>query len=148
MKFNENSQNIKVALTEKALSMAIDIITQQKLPVLYCNTNLTDIQIVQKIVSLEAGIDIKNLKSGLLNDHEYKSILNVVEKIYEAPLYICEYTYENIEQRKETFIELSKKENIKIIFIDYEKKDKDLVNKIIDGTVIPIIAIENEGNNI
>ena len=139
---NEN----KIDLNEKALLLALDVLMKENLPILYCNFNLTDVQIIQKIISVESGIDIIKLKSGFLNKNEYENIKNTMKNIYEAPLYILDKFCE-IEQIFKNIAELSKEKNVKKLYIDYSEKDKEIVKKIVDESIISVIEILNKNNN-
>jgi len=141
-----DSNRNKMDLNEKALLLALDVLMKENLPILYCNFDLTDVQIIQKIISVESGIDIIKLKSGLLNMNEYENIKNTMKNIYEAPLHILGKTCE-IGQIKKIITELSKEKNVKKMYIDYSEKDKEIVKKIVDESIISVIKILYEYNN-
>jgi replicative DNA helicase len=139
---DEKNQNFQA----KALSMAVDMAMYQKFSVLYSNFNMTDIQIVMKIISMETGIKLEKIKEGSLTSQDYRDIVNCCEKIYEMPFSILDFdgNIEKVEQIKEIIKKISEENKIKIMFIDYEEKKKEIIKKLIDGTYVPIVAISNK----
>ena len=84
--------------TNIALQMALQILFQEKSPVLYININLSDVEIVTNIISLKSGVKSENIKSGFLNTGDYEKIVNIMQDIYEAPIHIINCSIEDDEQ--------------------------------------------------
>jgi replicative DNA helicase len=139
---DEKNQNFQT----KALSLAVDMAMHQNFSVLYSNFNMTDKQIVMKIISMETGIKLEKIKGCSLTSQDYRFIVNCCKKIYEMSFSILDFNdnIEKVEQIKEIIKKISEENKIKIMFIDYEEKKKEFIKKLIDGTYIPIVAILNK----
>jgi len=124
-------------LTNKALIMAIDVLFKEKIPVLYMDSNISNIEIVQIIISIKSGVNLAKIKSGSLGTEDLENMVNVIHEIYEAPMYILDCSIENIELIKQ----LINEKGIRKMFIDYEEKYKEYIDEIKRDTIIPIVAI-------
>jgi len=123
---------------EDALHMALELAFQKNIRIVYWNTHLDNIHVIRKIVNTEY----------FLKKYRYRGILDAVCKLSdETSFYLSHFSLDNediiniIQEKINTF-------GIKIMLIDYEEKDKELISKIEKSLNIPVIAVLNQNKTI
>ena len=119
---------------EDALNIALELVFKKNIPVVYWNTNLDNIQVIRKIVSTEY----------FLNEFEYKGILDAICKLSDIRFGLYHFSLDN-EDLINTIHKITSK--YEIMLIDYEKKDKELIERIEKISNIPVIAVINSIKN-
>lgn len=75
----------KTALT---LNLAHNIATKTELPVLLFSLEMSKEQIVDRMLSMESGVDAWNIRTGNLSDSDFEKIGHAMGTLSEAPIYI------------------------------------------------------------
>lgn len=75
----------KTALT---LNLAHNIATKTELPVLLFSLEMSKEQIVDRMLSMESGVDAWNIRTGNLSDSDFEKIGQAMGTLSEAPIYI------------------------------------------------------------
>ncbi len=80
---------------------------------------MSNLQLVQRLISLEAEIEGSKLRSGQLEDYEWQQLQSAVEKLSEAPIYIDDTPGINIFELRAKCRRLKKQYDIDLVVIDY-----------------------------
>ncbi|MBN1525035.1 MAG: replicative DNA helicase [Spirochaetales bacterium] len=108
-----------VGKTAFALSMAANISMKQKTPVGFFTLEMSGMALIQRLLSSEARLGSKKLRSGLLRPADFHSITEAAGKIYEAELYIEDSPNLKLLDLRALARRMKLQQNIEIIFIDY-----------------------------
>jgi replicative DNA helicase len=74
--------------TALALNLAHNVATLSKQPVLLFSLEMSKEQLVDRLLSMESGVDAWALRTGNLNDSDFEKIGNAMGTLSEAPIYI------------------------------------------------------------
>jgi len=108
-----------IGKTALALNMAAHIAFKHHIPAAFFSLEMSDIALAQRLISSEARVDGKKLRSGYLNSDDFRSILDVVGKMNEAPFYIVDMPNMKILDLRSQARKLRAQEKVEIIFVDY-----------------------------
>jgi len=105
--------------TAIALSMAANISIRQSRPAAFFSLEMSDQSLMLRLLSAEAGIDSKKLRTGFFASSDFEKIWSAGELIHRAPLYIVDMPIMKMLDIQEMARMLKIQENVEIIFIDY-----------------------------
>jgi replicative DNA helicase len=108
-----------IGKTALALTMATNIAIHRKIPTAFFTLEMSDIALVQRLVSGEANIESNALRLGKLKPSEFTKLLDAAGKIYEAPLYIVDMPNMKLLDLRSQARRLRAQQKVEIIFIDY-----------------------------
>jgi replicative DNA helicase len=74
--------------TALSLNLAHNIATKTELPVLLFSLEMSKEQIVDRMLSMESGVDAWNIRTGNLSDNDFEKIGQAMGTLSEAPIYI------------------------------------------------------------
>jgi replicative DNA helicase len=74
--------------TALALNFAHNVAVQSKLPVLMFSLEMSKEQLVDRLLSMESGVDAWALRNGNLTDSDFEKIGHAMGTLSEAPMYI------------------------------------------------------------
>lgn len=74
--------------TAFALNLAHNIATQAAQPVLLFSLEMSKEQLVDRLLSMESGVDAWNIRTGNLSDSDFEKIGHAMGTLSEAPIYI------------------------------------------------------------
>lgn len=74
--------------TALALNIAHNIATITELPVLFFSLEMSKEQIVDRLLSMESGVDAWSIRTGNLSDADFEKIGQAMGTLSEAPIYI------------------------------------------------------------
>jgi replicative DNA helicase len=74
--------------TALSLNLAHNIATKTDLPVLVFSLEMSKEQIVDRMLSMESGVDAWNIRTGNLSDTDFEKIGQAMGTLSEAPIYI------------------------------------------------------------
>jgi len=106
----------KTALT---LSMARNIAVGQKIPVAFFSLEMASVQLITRLISSETGLSSEKLRTGKLEDHEWKQLNVGVKDLEVAPLFIDDTPSLSIFDLRAKARRLASQHGIKMIMIDY-----------------------------
>lgn len=74
--------------TALALNLAHNVATQSQRPVLLFSLEMSKEQLVDRMLSMESGVDASNIRTGNLSDSDFEKIGQAMGTLSEAPIYI------------------------------------------------------------
>lgn len=80
---------------------------------------MSNIQLVQRLISMEAEISGSKLRSGQLEDYEWQQLQSAIEKMSEVPIYIDDTPGINIFELRAKCRRMKMQHDIQMIVIDY-----------------------------
>ncbi|MDR1837052.1 MAG: replicative DNA helicase [Treponema sp.] len=108
-----------VGKTALALNMAAYIAFHRRISAAFFSLEMSDIALVQRLISSEAMVLAQNIRSGFLSTGDYKKIVDVMSVIYEAPLHIVDMPNMKLLDLRSQARKLCSQQQVEIIFIDY-----------------------------
>jgi len=108
-----------VGKTALALNMASHIAFHKKISAAFFSLEMSDIALVQRLISSEAMVQAQNIRSGFLSTGDYKKIVDVMSVIYEAPFHIVDMPNMKLLDLRAQARKMRAQQQIEIIFIDY-----------------------------
>ncbi len=90
-----------------------------KYPVAIFSLEMANKQLVQRLISMEAGIEGKKLRNGKMSEDEWKRLHAAVDKLSDLPIYIDDTPGINIFELRAKCRRLKKNHGISLIVIDY-----------------------------
>ena len=128
--------------TSLALQIAKNIAQVCNLPSCFFGFDMSKEEITYKIISMEAGIDARHLKKGLLTSEDWTVTNQIIEELGKLPIFIEDnkkITIDEIKIECRRIISESKKKSIGLIAIDsynminsqdtdnYQNKKKNII---------------------
>jgi replicative DNA helicase len=108
-----------VGKTAFAITIAVDIAIKRKEPVGFFSAEMTSMAIMERILSAEAKVDSKRIRSALLRTQDTTSIIDAAGRIYEGKLYIQDTPHIKLFDLRSQARRMKREKGIKILFIDY-----------------------------
>ncbi len=108
-----------VGKTALALTMAANMSIKNKIPVGFFTLEMSEMALMNRLISSESRINSNKLRSGLLKPSDFHNLTEAAGRIYEAPLYIDDTPNMKILDLRAQARRMLSKEGVKIIFVDY-----------------------------
>jgi replicative DNA helicase len=108
-----------VGKTALAMSMAAHIAVKEKIPTAFFSLEMSDMQLMQRLISSESRIPSEKIRTGLLKMSDFQSIQDAAGQIYDAPLYIVDMPNMKLLDLRAMARRLRAQKDVQIIFIDY-----------------------------
>lgn len=108
-----------VGKTALALCMAMHIAVKEKIPAAFFSLEMSDMQLMIRMISSEARIPSEKLRTGLLKMSDFQSIQDAAGHIYDSPLYIVDLPNMKLLDLRAMARQLKTQYDIQILFIDY-----------------------------
>lgn len=105
--------------TAMALSMIQHIAVKNKIPAALFSLEMSDMQIMQRLLAAEGRIDSQKLRKGFLSLQDLQRMNDAAGMIYDSPLYIVDTPNIKLLDLRALARRLKLQCDIKIIFIDY-----------------------------
>ena len=105
--------------TAFTLSMARNIAVEQNIPVAFFSLEMSSVQLITRLISSETGLSSEKLRTGKLEDHEWKQLNVKVSDLENAPLYIDDTPSLSIFDLRAKARRLASQFGIRMIMIDY-----------------------------
>lgn len=105
--------------TAFAISMAIDIAIRRKIPTGFFSAEMTSMAIMERILSAEARVDAKRIRTAVLRNQDMVSIVDAASRIYEGKLYIQDTPNIKLLDLRSQARRMKREKDIKILFVDY-----------------------------
>ena len=106
----------KTALT---LNLAHNIATKSQQPVLVFSLEMSKEQIVDRMLSMESGVDAWNIRTGNLNDSDFEKIGQAMGTLSEAPIFIDDTPAITVSELRTKARREQHKRQIGAIMVDY-----------------------------
>ena len=144
--------------TAFVLSMARNMAVSYQQPVAVFSLEMSNIQLVNRLIISETELDSQKIKNGNLDDGEWDYLLTKVGNLENAPLYIDDTAGLSIFELRAKCRRLKKKHDIKAVIIDYlqlmnasgmktgnRQEEVSMISRSLKGLAkelnIPIIAL-------
>lgn len=88
-------------------------------PVAIFSLEMANIQLVTRLIAMEAEIDSRKLRNGKMEDYEWEKMHAAVEKMGETPVYIDDTPGINIFELRAKCRRLKQNHDIQMVVIDY-----------------------------
>lgn len=108
-----------IGKTAMALSMLQFIAIQKKIPSAFFSLEMSDIQVMQRLLVQESRIASEKLRTGFLSHSDFHVLQDAAAHLYDAPLYIIDTPNMKLLDLRSVARRLKSLHDIKIIFIDY-----------------------------
>jgi replicative DNA helicase len=108
-----------IGKTALALNMAAYIAFREKKPTAFFSLEMSDVALTQRLISSEARVDGKSLRSGYLNSEDFRKIIDISGKMNDCPFYIVDMPNMEIGDLRSQARKLCIQEKVEIIFVDY-----------------------------
>jgi replicative DNA helicase len=108
-----------VGKTALALTMAAHTAIKEKIPTAFFSLEMSDMQLMQRLISSESKIPSEKIRTGLLKMSDFQSIQDAAGHIYDAPLYIVDMPNMKLLDLRAMARRLRAQFDVQIIFIDY-----------------------------
>jgi len=105
--------------TSFALSMALNIATEQRLPVAIFSLEMSKQQLVQRLLCARARVNLHRLRTGYLREQDFIRFTQAAHELYNAPLYIDDTPDLSPFEIRAKARRLKVSEGLGCIFIDY-----------------------------
>ena len=104
-----------------ALGIANNIATGYKLPVCIFSLEMSKDQVVERLLSAEAGIESGYLRSGRINQTQWEPLSRAIDRLHEIPIYIDDTPNLSIREirSKARQVMLNQENSLGLIMIDY-----------------------------
>ena len=106
-----------IGKTSLALSIAKNI--SLDIPVGFFSLEMSNEQLLIRLLSMESGINSINIRTGKYPDSDFKSLHHAISKIHNLSLHIDDQSRQSVLEIKSKTKRLISESGIKIIFIDY-----------------------------
>jgi len=121
----QNSELIIIAArpgmgkTAFVLSMARNIAVDFKMPVAIFSLEMSSLQLINRLITAETGLDQQKLRSGKLDKWEWEILHNKIKEIEKANIYIDDTPALSVFDLRAKCRRLQSEHGIKLIIIDY-----------------------------
>jgi len=105
--------------TAFALSIARDIAVRQNKPIAFFSLEMSDMELVTRLISSEAGLNAQKLKTGNLQDYEWTQLTTKTGELSKAPIFIDDSAALNMFELRAKCRRLQQKHGIQMVFVDY-----------------------------
>ena len=105
--------------TAFVLSMAKNMACDSNIPVAFFSLEMSNVQLVNRLISNVCEITGDTIRSGRLSDLEWDKLQSRITNLYGAPLYVDETPGLSITELRTKARRLVRERGVKIIIIDY-----------------------------
>jgi replicative DNA helicase len=105
--------------TAFVMSLARNTAVQFQKPIAVFSLEMSSVQLVQRLISSETGIDSENLKKGKLSDAEWQQLVSMTGKLSDAPIYIDDTPSLSIFDFRSKCRRLKQMHDIQCVVVDY-----------------------------
>jgi len=105
--------------TAFVLSLARNAAMDFEKPIAIFSLEMSNVQLVQRLISMEAEIPGSKLRNGKLEDYEWQQLHSAIERMSEVPIFIDDTPGINIFELRAKCRRLKKQHDIQLVVIDY-----------------------------
>lgn len=151
--------------TAFVLSMAKNMAVDYKIPVAMFSLEMSNVQLVNRLIMNVCSLSGSKLRTGELADHEVKQLDTMSQRLYSAPLFVDDTPSLSVLELRTKARRLKREHDIQIIIIDYlqlmnasgmnfysREQEVSLISRSLKGLAkelnIPIIALSQLNRNV
>ncbi|MCL2074284.1 MAG: replicative DNA helicase [Marinilabiliaceae bacterium] len=144
--------------TAFVLTMARNIAVEYKQPVAFFSLEMSNIQLVNRLIISETELDSDKIKTGNLSTSEWEHLHSKIRNLEEAPIYVDDTPGLSIFELRAKCRRLKKLHDIKVVIVDYlqlmhasgmkpsnRQEEVSMISRSLKGLAkelnIPIIAL-------
>ncbi len=128
--------------TTFALDIARNAALQANASVGIFSLEMSDQQLVDRMLAAEAGVDSWKLRTGKLsNDHEFEAVQSAMARLAEAPIHIDDQPGNNILKMRSAARRLKNERGLDLLIVDYLQLMSPTSTKASDSMVQQITEI-------
>ena len=128
--------------TTFALDLARNAALQHDASVGIFSLEMSDQQLVDRMLAAEAGVDSWKLRTGRLsNDQEYEALQGAMQKLHKAPIHIIDEAAMNIVKMRSAARRLKNEYGLDMLIVDYLQLMSPTLTKSSDSMVQQITEI-------
>ncbi|XOD68093.1 MAG: replicative DNA helicase [Flavobacteriales bacterium Tduv] len=101
------------------LSMARNIVAEQKIPVAFFSLEMSSIQLITRLIASETGISSEKLRRAQLSNVEWSQLYSKVKRLEESPLFIDDTPALSVFDLRAKCRRLVSQHGVRLIMIDY-----------------------------
>ena len=105
--------------TAFVLSMAKNMAISYNIPVAIFSLEMTNLQLVNRLISNTCELESEKIKSGRLTQMEWDQLMSRIKHLYSAPLYIDDTPSLSVFELRTKARRLVREHNVQFIIIDY-----------------------------
>lgn len=105
--------------TSFTLALARNAAIEFKMPVAFFSLEMSNLQLVNRLIAMETEIPSEKLRQGRLAEYEWQQLHATLEKLTEAPIFIDDTPALNVFELRAKCRRLKMQHDIKMIMIDY-----------------------------
>ncbi len=105
--------------TSYTLALARNAAMDFKKGVAFFSLEMSNVQLVQRLISMEAEIPGSKLRNGQLEDYEWQQLNSAIEKLSDAPIFIDDTPGINVFELRAKCRRLKMQHDIQMVIIDY-----------------------------
>lgn len=105
--------------TAFVLSMAANMVVDYNIPVAIFSLEMSNLQLVDRLISNICEIEGDKIKSGRLSTSEWEQVMTRIKRLLSSPLYIDDSSQLSIFELRTKARRLVREHQIKLIIIDY-----------------------------
>jgi len=107
-----------IGKTAISLNMA-ERIAKAGTPVGFLSLEMSNKLLTQRLLVGNSGVGLRQIRGGMLSERDFDKLQTAAEQIYPYPLYMYDYPNARLLDIKLKARRMVRKENVKIVFIDY-----------------------------
>jgi replicative DNA helicase len=101
------------------MNIAHHVALSERIPVVIFSLEMSEMEIVQRLICSEARVDTKALRSGKLSDSDWTKVSSAVGRLDGAPLYIDDTPSISMMEIRAKCQRLKRKEDLGLVIVDY-----------------------------
>jgi len=105
--------------TSFVLSMTRNIAVEHRVPVAFFSLEMSNIQLVNRLISSETGLPSEKIRTGKLQPHEWEQLENRIQNLAEAPIFLDDTPAITTFELRAKCRRLKMQHDIQIVIIDY-----------------------------
>lgn len=144
--------------TALVLSMTKNMAVNYKLPIGVFSLEMSNVQLVNRLIVNVCQIEGEKIKSGRLDDHEWERLDSKIKELYDAPIYVDDTPSLSIFELRTKARRLVREHGVQMLIIDYlqlmnasgmnygsREQEVSMISRSLKGLAkelnIPIIAL-------
>ena len=105
--------------TAFALNLAENIAVRKHVPTAIFSLEMSQVQLVNRILALDSGVNLQKIRTGKLEDHDWEDMMMAARRIGEAPLYIFDTPAASVQEVRSKCRRLKLDHDLQLVMIDY-----------------------------
>ena len=105
--------------TSFALSIARNMAVNYEIPVGIFSLEMSKEQLAQRLLSMESGVDLYNIRTGFLTSEEWERLTVAASRLYKAPIIVDDETLLDPRTLRAKARRMKREYGVEVILVDY-----------------------------